>query len=121
MTMSGSPNRVSPLPNLVISHEDYTLLERLIQRRRARRASRPRSRTGSARARCSSGTPWRRSRAASKPGQVVILGAHLDSWDLGTGTTDNGTGSMAVLEAARVHRAVRRQAEADDSLHPVQR
>jgi len=31
----------------------------------------------------------------------VILGAHLDSWDLGTGATDNGTGSMAVLEAAR--------------------
>src|SRR4029453_17319472 len=32
---------------------------------------------------------------------VVILGAHLDSWDLGTGTTDNGTGSMVVLETAR--------------------
>ena len=32
MTMSGSPNRVAPLPNIVISHEDYTLLERLITR-----------------------------------------------------------------------------------------
>jgi len=31
----------------------------------------------------------------------VIVGAHLDSWDLGTGATDNGTGSMAVLAAAR--------------------
>jgi carboxypeptidase Q len=40
-------------------------------------------------------------RGAQLPGQVVILGAHLDSWDLGTGTTDNGTGSMVVLEAAR--------------------
>ncbi len=30
MTMSGSPNRVSPLPNLVIAHEDYSLFERLI-------------------------------------------------------------------------------------------
>ncbi len=36
-----------------------------------------------------------------KPDEVVIIGAHLDSWDLGTGATDNGTGSMAVLEAAR--------------------
>ena len=36
-----------------------------------------------------------------KPDEVVILGAHLDSWDLGTGATDNGTGSMVVLEAAR--------------------
>jgi carboxypeptidase Q len=40
-------------------------------------------------------------RGAEKPDEVVILGAHLDSWDLGTGATDNGTGSMAVLEAAR--------------------
>ncbi|HLZ90971.1 MAG TPA: M20/M25/M40 family metallo-hydrolase [Candidatus Acidoferrum sp.] len=36
-----------------------------------------------------------------KPEEIVILGAHLDSWDLGTGATDNGTGSMAVLAAAR--------------------
>src|SRR6266478_6074069 len=40
-------------------------------------------------------------RGSGKPEEVVILGAHLDSWDLGTGSTDNGTGSMAVLEAAR--------------------
>src|SRR2546428_4103931 len=31
-----------------------------------------------------------------------IVGAHLDSWDLGTGTTDNGTGAMCTLEAARI-------------------
>src|SRR3984893_15478980 len=36
-----------------------------------------------------------------RPDEVVIIGAHLDSWDLGTGATDNGTGSAAVLEAAR--------------------
>jgi carboxypeptidase Q len=40
-------------------------------------------------------------RGTEKPNEVVIIGAHLDSWDLGTGATDNGTGSMAVLEAAR--------------------
>src|SRR5215470_216710 len=38
---------------------------------------------------------------SEKPDEMVLLGAHLDSWDLGTGTTDNGTGSMVVLEAAR--------------------
>jgi hypothetical protein len=37
-----------------------------------------------------------------KPDEFVVLGAHLDSWDLGQGTTDNGTGSCVVLEAARV-------------------
>jgi len=41
-------------------------------------------------------------RGTERPDEVVILGAHLDSWDLGTGATDNGTGSVAVLEAARV-------------------
>jgi carboxypeptidase Q len=40
-------------------------------------------------------------KGSEKPDEVVILGAHLDSWDLGTGATDNGTGSMVVLEAAR--------------------
>ena len=45
-------------------------------------------------------------RGAEKPDEVVIIGGHLDSWDLGTGTTDNGTGSMSVLEAARVLNAV---------------
>ncbi len=40
-------------------------------------------------------------RGTEKPDEVVILGAHIDSWDLGTGATDNGTGSMAVLAAAR--------------------
>ena len=40
-------------------------------------------------------------RGSELPDEVVMLGAHLDSWDLGTGSNDNGTGSIAVLEAAR--------------------
>jgi carboxypeptidase Q len=43
---------------------------------------------------------------ASKPDEVVIIGGHIDSWDLGTGATDNGTGTIAVLEAARALKAV---------------
>lgn len=38
---------------------------------------------------------------SEKPDEFVVVGAHLDSWDLATGTTDNGTGSCVVLEAAR--------------------
>jgi carboxypeptidase Q len=41
-------------------------------------------------------------RGSDKPDEFVVLGAHLDSWDLGQGTTDNGTGSAVVLEAARM-------------------
>ena len=40
-------------------------------------------------------------RGSEKPDEVVLLGAHLDSWELATGTTDNGTGTCVVLEAAR--------------------
>jgi len=34
------------------------------------------------------------------PEEVVVVGAHLDSWDLSEGTTDNGTGTISVLAAA---------------------
>jgi len=34
------------------------------------------------------------------PDEIVVLGAHLDSWDLGQGATDDGFGSVAVLAAA---------------------
>ena len=40
-------------------------------------------------------------RGKEKPDEVVIVGAHLDSWDLGQGATDNGTGTIVVLETAR--------------------
>ncbi|WP_243295592.1 M20/M25/M40 family metallo-hydrolase [Geothrix mesophila] len=44
-------------------------------------------------------------KGTEKPDEVVILGAHLDSWDLGTGATDNATGSAIVLEALRAFQA----------------
>jgi Zn-dependent M28 family amino/carboxypeptidase len=34
--------------------------------------------------------------------EIVLLGAHLDSWDLGTGAIDDGAGCGIVLEAARL-------------------
>ncbi len=37
--------------------------------------------------------------------EIVILGAHLDSWHTSTGATDNGAGSAAVMEAARIVQA----------------
>jgi dipeptidyl aminopeptidase/acylaminoacyl peptidase len=40
-------------------------------------------------------------RGSEKPNEVVIVGAHLDSWDLGQGATDNGSGSAVLLETAR--------------------
>jgi carboxypeptidase Q len=39
-------------------------------------------------------------RGRESPEQVMVVGAHLDSWDLSEGATDNGTGSASVLAAA---------------------
>jgi carboxypeptidase Q len=41
-------------------------------------------------------------RGREKPDEFVILGAHLDSWDLGTGALDNGCNAALVIDAARV-------------------
>jgi len=41
----------------------------------------------------------------AKADQVVMLGAHFDSWQSGTGATDNGAGSAVMLEAIRILKA----------------
>jgi Zn-dependent M28 family amino/carboxypeptidase len=38
--------------------------------------------------------------------EVVMIGAHLDSWHSGTGTTDNAAGSAVMLEAMRILKAL---------------
>jgi hypothetical protein len=45
-------------------------------------------------------------RGYEKPDEVVILGAHLDSWELGTGALDNGCNASLVIEAARAIKAM---------------
>jgi hypothetical protein len=40
-------------------------------------------------------------RGSTKPDEVVVIGAHLDSWDLGTGALDNGANSAMVIDIAR--------------------
>jgi Zn-dependent M28 family amino/carboxypeptidase len=40
-------------------------------------------------------------RGATRPDEVVIMGAHLDSWDLGTGALDNGANVALFIDVAR--------------------
>ena len=40
-------------------------------------------------------------RGSEKPDEFVILGAHLDSWDLGTGALDNGCNAALVVDVLR--------------------
>ncbi|HKM67118.1 MAG TPA: M20/M25/M40 family metallo-hydrolase [Candidatus Acidoferrum sp.] len=44
-------------------------------------------------------------RGYEKPDEIVVLGAHLDSWELGTGALDNGCNAALVIEAARAIKA----------------
>src|SRR4030081_837844 len=44
-------------------------------------------------------------RGAEKPDEFVILGAHLDSWELGTGALDNGCNAALVVDALRTVKA----------------
>ena len=44
-------------------------------------------------------------RGREKPDEVVILSAHLDSWELGTGALDDGCNAALVIEAARAIKA----------------
>jgi hypothetical protein len=91
------------MPSAFVTHEHYALLHRL--------ASRP----GSPKTRIEIELTNKiipgpivvyntvgEIRGRDKPDEYVIVGAHLDSWDLGQGTTDNGTGTSVVLEAARI-------------------
>jgi carboxypeptidase Q len=41
-------------------------------------------------------------RGTEKPDEYVILSAHLDSWDASSGATDNGTGTITMLETMRI-------------------
>lgn len=45
-------------------------------------------------------------RGASRPDEIVVLGAHLDAWDVGQGAHDDGAGCVHVIEALRILRAL---------------
>jgi carboxypeptidase Q len=39
---------------------------------------------------------------ATKPGEIVMVGGHFDSWHMGTGATDNAAGSAVAMEVMRI-------------------
>jgi hypothetical protein len=78
--------RTTHVPTFDVSCEDYGLLARLAQNGQR---------------------PVVHAVAGSKlaPAEYVMLSSHLDSWDGGSGATDNGTGTIIMLEAMRILRA----------------
>jgi hypothetical protein len=106
LTMSGSPAAISPLPQIVVGNDNYAQLERLARRGQGERARIEADVKNSfTRDTLEQWNTVAEIRGSEKPDEVVLLGAHLDSWDIATGGTDNATGAIAVLEAARIIKA----------------
>jgi hypothetical protein len=104
LTMSGSPGAIVPYTMFVIGNDDYSQMERLAKRGEPIRLEVDIKNTFTP-APIDQYNTVAEIRGSEKPDEVVMLGAHLDSWDLSTGGTDNGTGAIAVLEAARILKA----------------
>jgi carboxypeptidase Q len=94
---ASSTNRI---PSVDVSCEDYGLLYRLASKNQG-----PRVRF-TADAQTGGEAPMFNIIAELKgrelPNEYVILSAHLDSWHSATGATDNGTGTITMLEAMRI-------------------
>ena len=91
--------KLSAMPLAQIAREDGSRLARLLEKGREL--------TVSLEIRNKTGGPWKAQnvvaeiRGAQMPDEVVLLGAHLDSWDLGTGAQDNGVNCALVVDVAR--------------------
>ena len=45
-------------------------------------------------------------RGSEKPDEIIVIGGHLDSWDLGQGAHDDGTGCVQAMEVLRLLKAL---------------
>jgi len=96
---------IAPVPVVQIGLEDSLLIKRLLERGPV---SAQFSFTNTIRTGVKVPTVIAEIPGSERPSEVVILGAHLDSWHPGTGAQDNGTGVASVLEAARAIQALHR-------------
>jgi len=95
------------VPSVVLAGEHYNMIARMVQR------GIPVKLKINVQARFLTDDPNSYNVIADLPGtdpvlkdEIVLLGAHLDSWHTGTGASDNADGSAAVLEAMRILKSV---------------
>ena len=96
--------RTDKTPVYWLSCEDYGLVARLAERNQG-----PRLRATST-AQFTGEAPAINTvaeiKGSEKPNEYVVLSAHFDSWDGGSGATDNATGTVIMMEAARILKSV---------------
>ncbi len=98
--MSSPDGQLEPLPQAIVAREDAERMARfLVSRQKVRvHFEMPNRVTGPV----ESENVVAEIRGREKPDEFVLLGAHLDSCDLGTGALDNGCNVAMLIDAARV-------------------
>ncbi|WP_018478707.1 M20/M25/M40 family metallo-hydrolase [Pontibacter roseus] len=93
------------IPTIDIALEDYGMLYRL-----AENGGKPRIKVVAESKHAKKPVPTFNTiaeiKGTEKPDEYVILSAHFDSWDAGTGATDNGTGTIMMMEVMRILKQV---------------
>jgi len=96
--------RVAALPSLSLAREDAGMIERLLSRGQNLRVRlEARNRLGPA---FETANVVGEIRGRDRADEIIVLGAHLDSNDLGPGALDNAAGCAAVMETARAIKAL---------------
>ena len=103
-----SVNAPATLPQLTVAAEDYNRLLRMIQ------AGEKLKMDLDLRVKFYDNDPMAYNTTAEIPGtdlkdEIVMLGGHMDSWQSGTGATDNGAGVAVAMEAVRIIKALNLQ------------
>ena len=103
MFVLGRDQRENAVPSIILSAEHYNMVARMIER------GRPVKMRVNLQTRFLADDANSYNVVADLPGtdpalkdEVVLLGAHLDSWHSATGATDNADGSAVVMEAMRI-------------------
>lgn len=92
--------RTENIPNINIGLEDYNMLYRMVQR-----GINPKvnvQATSKNKGLVHVSNTMGLIKGVEKPEEYVMLSAHLDSWDGGTGATDNATGTILMMEVMRI-------------------
>jgi carboxypeptidase Q len=102
---SYKPGETTTVPQLTMASEHWTRIARLLQQNKDVSLELNVTNT------FYDDDPMQYDTIAEIPGtdkkdEVVMLGAHLDSWHTGTGATDNGAGTIVMMEAVRILKAL---------------
>ena len=93
-----------PIPAASVSAEDANRIARLVARGRKVRVHV--SLEGHSEGDVESANVVAELRGREKPDEIVVLGGHLDSWDVGAGASDDGVGCVITWEALRLMRKI---------------